>query len=193
MIERPVSRQPIPSTASCVYRGKLFDVYQWRQKLFDGTFATFEKLKRPDTAYVLPVTASGRILLVQQEQPGSPKTIGLIGGRIEKDEQPDEAARRELEEEAGLRSLDLDLWDSYQFLPKLDWAIYTFVAREYESLPPRPDRGEQIKILEVSFDELIRLAGTEQFGDVEVALRLLRLAADPRRLAAAEQSILARR
>lgn len=44
-IERPVSRQPIPDHAKCVFKGVIFDVYQWEQKLYNGTTTTFEKLK----------------------------------------------------------------------------------------------------------------------------------------------------
>ena len=52
-IEKPQSKQPIPINAKKVFQGIIFDVYQWEQKLFDGTVATFEKLKRPDIDIVL--------------------------------------------------------------------------------------------------------------------------------------------
>jgi ADP-ribose pyrophosphatase len=189
MIQRPNSRQPIPNNARRVFEGRIFDVYQWEQMLFDGSTTTFEKLRRPDTAYILPVTDSGRVLIVRQEQPGSQEVFGLIGGRVEDGESPDEAARRELLEEAGLVPAHLDLWDSYQFLPKLEWAIYTFIARECRSTNASFDGGEKIKLVEITFDDLIKLAGSEEFGDVEVALRLLRLAADPSKLAHARRFI----
>ena len=68
-IERPKSNQPIPPDAKKVFSGVLFDVYQWEQKMFDGSVATFEKLKRPDTVVVFPVLPNGRIILTEQEQP----------------------------------------------------------------------------------------------------------------------------
>jgi ADP-ribose pyrophosphatase len=179
MIARPESRQPLPADARCVFRGQLFDVYQWSQKLYDGTQVTFEKLRRPDTCYVIPIIDSSRVLIVRQEQPGSRPYIGLIGGRISVGESPDDAARRELREESGLSTEKLEFWESYQFLPKIDWAIYVFIARECRQLGRALDGGEKIELVTVDFDELIRLAATEAFGDVEVALRLLRVAANP--------------
>lgn len=182
-INRPTSRQPIPPDARRVFKGKLFDVYQWEQRLFDGSTATFEKLRRPDTAYVIPISADGKLTLAEQVQPGATPVIGLLGGRIEDGESPEDGARRELLEEAGLSPREIILWDSYQFLPKIDWAIYTFIARDCDRVrPPSLDAGENIRLVELSFDEFLRVVADERFGDLEVALRILRLASDSRRL-----------
>lgn len=70
-IKRPASKQPIPQTAKRVFEGKLFDVYQWDQELFDGKTITFEKLKRPDTVNVIPITTDGQIVISEQEQTGT--------------------------------------------------------------------------------------------------------------------------
>ena len=182
-IKRPISRQPIPIGARRVFKGKLFDVYQWEQKLFDGSIATFEKLKRPDTAYVIPITADRKLMLADQRQPGATPSIGLIGGRIEAGETPEQGARRELLEETGLIPGNLILWDSYQFLPKLDWAIYTFIAKNCRKIEDQYlDAGEDVKLITVTFDEFLDLVGQENFGDLEVALRVLRILTDPDRL-----------
>jgi 8-oxo-dGTP pyrophosphatase MutT (NUDIX family) len=188
-IPRPQSRQPIPKTAERVFKGQLFDVYQWQQTLYDGSVATFEKLRRPDTAYVIPVTSGGTLTIAEQRQPGSSVAVlGLLGGRIDDPETPEQAAARELLEEAGMQAGSLFLWDSYQFLPKLDWAIYTFIARDCHVVRPQSlDAGEAIQLRQVSFDELLALAAQDRFGDLEVALRLLRIAADPERLAQARK------
>lgn len=181
MTNRPVSRQPLPSGAKRVFQGALFDVYQWNQLQFDGSYATFEKLSRPDTAYVLPVLDDGRVLIARQEQPGSAPYFGLIGGRVDPPEAPEAAARRELLEEAGLTGGHLRLWDSFQFLPKIDWAIYIYVAHDCISSGQSLDSGEKIELVAQTFDDLLELAATEQFGDVEIALHLLRVAADESR------------
>ena len=182
-ISRPVSRQPIPPEARKVFQGALFAVYQWEQELYDGSTAVFEKIQRPDTAYVIPVTDDGLLALAEQVQPGGTRSIGLLGGRIKDGESPEEGARRELLEEAGVVAARLELWDSYQFLPKLEWAIYTFVARGLRSVGgPSLDAGERINVIYASFDEFVALVARDEFGDLEVALRVLRLSHDPQRL-----------
>ena len=44
-IQRPKSKQPIPENAKRVFKGIIFDVYQWEQELYNGSKAVFEKLK----------------------------------------------------------------------------------------------------------------------------------------------------
>ncbi len=59
-IIRPESKQPMPANAKRVFKGVVFDTYQWEQDMYDGTKKTFEKLKRPDTVVVFPVSAVPR-------------------------------------------------------------------------------------------------------------------------------------
>jgi 8-oxo-dGTP pyrophosphatase MutT (NUDIX family) len=180
---RPASKRPIPKDARKVYTGKIFDVYQWQQTLFDGSTESFEKIKRADTVNVIPVTREGRLILSEQEQPGAPPFIGVLGGRIERGEDPEDAAQRELREEAGIRSGKMVLWHSEQFIEKIDWAVYTFIAKECEIVvEPSLDPGEKIKLIYVTFHEFVDIVAQENYRDSEIALRLLRIARDPRSL-----------
>ncbi|MBI5734116.1 MAG: hypothetical protein HY973_04220, partial [Candidatus Kerfeldbacteria bacterium] len=69
-IERPLSKQAMPPDAKLVFKGVVFEVYQWEITGYDGQKRVFEKLKRPDTAMVIPVIKEGKIVVAQQEQPG---------------------------------------------------------------------------------------------------------------------------
>src|SRR3989344_6006543 len=102
----------IPPQAKRVFKGVIFDVYQWEQKMFDGTTTTFEKLKRPDTVVVFPILPDGRILLTEQEQPGKQLFIGATGGRVDENEDILESAKRELLEESGYKAEEYVLWDA---------------------------------------------------------------------------------
>jgi 8-oxo-dGTP pyrophosphatase MutT (NUDIX family) len=190
MTIRPASRQPIPESARLVFHGQLFDVYQWDQPQFDGSNRVFEKLKRPDTAYVIPVTDDCRLILAEQRQPGGTPYVGLVGGRIEPSETPEQGAARELLEETGLMADHMILWDSYQFLPKIDWAIFTYIAKGCRHIREQAlDSGENITLISVTFDEFLDLVRKDSFGDVEVALRILRLSSDPARLKEAKEAL----
>jgi len=100
-ITRPAPKVKIPKSAKNVFKGLIFDVYQWEQKLFDGSLATFERLKRVDTVNVIPVTRDRKIILLHQRQPGTALFTGFAGGRIDGNEGVAEAAERELLEETG--------------------------------------------------------------------------------------------
>ena len=181
-IERPKSKQPIPENAKRVFRGILFDVYQWEQEMFDGTRAIFEKLKRPDTVVVFPVLPDGKIILTKQEQPGKKPFIGATGGRVDEGEDILTAAKRELLEESGYEAEELILWDAQQPTSKIEWAVYTFVAKGLKKVADlHLDAGEKIELLTVDLDKLINIATTDgdNFYEKEIMFKLFEAKSDP--------------
>ncbi len=173
-IDRPKSKQPIPEHAKRVFKGVLFDVYQWKQEMFDGTTETFERLKRPDGVIVFPVLPDGRIILTEQEQPGAEPFIGATGGRIDEGEDVLAAAKRELLEESGYEAEEFILWDAQQPVNKIEWAMYTFVAKGLKKVSDlNLDAGEKIKLMPVTLDKLIEISTTNpSFSEKEVVPKL---------------------
>ncbi|MFA6585697.1 MAG: NUDIX hydrolase [Candidatus Paceibacterota bacterium] len=171
-IQRPKSKQPIPDNAKKVFEGKVFDVYQWEQELYDGTKTIFEKLKRPDTVSCFPILDDGKILLLEQEQPQKKSFISTAGGRVDEEEDILSAAKRELLEETGYEAEEFILWDAQQPVSKVEWAIYTFIAKGLKKVKePTPDAGEKIKLLPVTLDELIDIAIDKRFSEREVTFK----------------------
>ena len=183
-IERPKSKQPIPENAKRVFKGVVFDVYQWEQKMFDGSKATFEKLRRPDTVVVFPVLPGGKIILTEQEQPGKAPFIGATGGRVDEGEDILEAAKRELLEESGYTAEEFILWDTQHPTSKLDWVVYTFIAKKIKRVAePELDAGEKIKLIELTLDELIDIPTRKNiyFAEQEIMLKLTEAKLDPKK------------
>jgi 8-oxo-dGTP pyrophosphatase MutT (NUDIX family) len=173
MIERPKARQPIPPHAKKVFEGKLFDVYQWEQELFDGSTATFEKLKRTDTVVAIPVLPNKKLLLVEDEQPGRDTTISFPGGRVDGEESAEAAVARELLEETGYEASKLTLWKAVQPVSKVDWALYFFIAYGCKkTAEAHLDAGERIKAREVTLDELFELMDDPRFVEGELSKEL---------------------
>ena len=183
-IERPQSRQPIPENAKKVFKGVIFDVYQWEQEMFDGTRTMFEKLKRPDTTIVFPVLPDGRIILSKQEQPGKLSFIGGCGGRVEEGEDIVESARRELLEESGYEAEEFILWSAQQPIDKMEWAVYVFIAKNIKKVAEiSPDSGEKIELMTVTLDELIDIPLRKDiyFAEQEIVSVLLEARIDPKK------------
>ena len=168
-IERPKSKQPMPDNAQKVFEGVIFDVYQWEQKLYDGSITKFEKLKRLDTVVIFPILDDGKILLTYQEQPGKKSFIGATGGGVLLNEDILSAARRELLEETGYEAKEYTLWKSIQPLSKIEWAVYIFVAYGLSKVSDLSlDAGEKVKIMPVDFDEFINITLKPDFAEQEI-------------------------
>jgi len=183
-IQRPASKQPIPNHTKKVFKGVMFDAYQWEQEMFDGSKATFEKLKRPDTVVIFPVLPDGKIILTEQEQPGKVPFIGATGGRVDEGEDILTAAKRELLEESGYEAEEFVLWDAQHPVSKIDWVVYTFIGKGLKKVADlHPDVGEKIKLLYLTLDELIDVATNKNtyFAEQEIVLKFVEAKFDPKK------------
>lgn len=172
----------LPPQAKKVFQGKIFSVHHWEQKMYDGTTATFEMLKRPGTIQIIP-TAGKDVYLSYEEQPTKPLTYTLLGGRQEPNEEPLVTAKRELLEEAGLESDDWELIKTYEYEGKIDWPMFLYVARNCKKVAEQQlDPGERIEIKKVPFTEFVDLASSEEFWNLKVANDILRMRLDAKKL-----------
>ncbi len=189
-IKRPEPLQQISPDAKKVFSGVLHDVYQWPQKLFDGTTVTYERLTREDSAVIIPVTPEGKIVVLREQQPGTGWFATLPCGGINPGEAPEVAALRELKEETGYAPSQLDLWFSHQINSRMDWAVYVFIARDVKlEGKAENEAGERIETREVSLEEFLRIAAQDDFQNMDVTPRLLRAALDPAEMAALKKRL----
>lgn len=119
----------IPDSAKKVFTGVIYDVYQREQKLFDGRITIFEKAKRSWSVSIIPIK-DHKILLAKERQPWMdlPKW-SMLWWRVEINESYEEAAKRELLEESGLRTDDIELLLDENIDQKLLWKRSYFIAR----------------------------------------------------------------
>lgn len=184
MFERPESFQPIPSHAKKVFKGIVFDVYHWEQELFDGSRATFEKIKRTDTVFLIPITEDGNILITKQEQPGMQSSfLSLPGGKINPGESVEEAAKRELLEESGCQAKELILWEAFHAAKDIDWVIYFIIAKGCRKVEDvKPDAGERIEVEELSFDEFVETVASGAVKAKDLRIKILEAKLDPEKM-----------
>lgn len=159
----------IPPHAVRVFKGVIFDVYQWEQMLYDGSTTTFECLKRPDTVIVIPL-AGEMVYYAEQAQPGQPPFLSLFGGRAEAGEDPLTAARRELLEETGLISDNWHALRQHTIPGKIDWTIHIFVARACRPVADQAlDAGEKITLRQTTLDDfLTNIVPDPRFSEIEL-------------------------
>lgn len=120
----------IPKEAQCVFSGEIYDVYQWPQEMYDGSTATFEMLRRPDTVKIIGIltpteqaclknvvkittSEENRVVITKQKQPRKDWFYDYPGGRVDAEDKDELAgAKREMLEEAGLEFEIGNSWTS---------------------------------------------------------------------------------
>ena len=157
MTERqlPENAIMIPDYANCVFRGNIFDVFQWQQEMFDGSFETFEMLRRPDTIIVIALNGDGSIVTQHEFQPNGIERIDSVpAGRVDPtDESTLAAAKREMKEETGMEFADWSLIEVNQPEPKIEWFIHIYLAQDLTSKgEPKHDAGEKITVGSSDYD-----------------------------------------
>ncbi len=168
----------LPKNAKKVFEGIIFDVFQWPQKMFDGSTATFEKVVRENTVVIVP-TVGKKIVILKQKQPGLNWYYDLPSGRMDKvGESPKQAALRELKEETGLVPKKIKLWKTYKPSGKVLQKVYFFIAYDCSKVyEQKLDPGEKIQVGYKTFDEFLKLSDHPRcfFGPLMIDVLLARI------------------
>lgn len=145
----------VPDNAKLVFRGMIFDVYQWPQELYDGSEHTFEMLKRPDTVNAICII-NDKILMLDDEQPHLGGRQTFPGGRVDpEDASTEAAAKRETHEETGYSFNNWRLIKVSQPFRKIEWFTYLWLAWDIAATEtPHIDAGEKITVHLLGFEEL---------------------------------------
>lgn len=109
-------------------------------------------LERPDAAIIFPLTPDGEVVLVRQYRPPLDlMELGLPAGLVERGENPETAARRELLEETGYAGGEWESLGTVASSPglKSNWAYLYLVRGAEEVAAPDPDEHERVDVVRV--------------------------------------------
>lgn len=159
-----------------VYDGKVLALDVDEVEEPGGVRATREVVRHRGSVAALPVHADGSLVLVRQYRYAVDGLVWeLPAGRLDPGESPEEGARRELEEEVGLRPGHLEALSVFYTTPGFcDEVMHLFRATALTDVPPRPEADERIEVRTFSLDEaraMIR-RGEVREGKTLVALLL---------------------
>ena len=171
----------IPKHAKKVFKGVLFDVYHWDQKILDGRTKKFEKLKSQDNVTVI-ATVGNKIIAMKQKQPAhSGWYLDLPGGRLDiPNESAADGAKRELLEETGFSSTKMKLLKSFKRQGHINYTTSLFIARNsVKNAEQSLDGGEIIKPILITYTYFKDLLLNDKFYiDPSIKLYLIRARLD---------------
>jgi ADP-ribose pyrophosphatase len=159
-----------------VHSGKVVDLDVDEVVEPGGIRGTREVVRQRGSVAALPVLDDGRVVLVRQYRYAVDAVVWeLPAGRRDAGETPEEGARRELEEEVGLRAGALEPLLAFWTTPGFcDEVMHLFRATVLESVPARPEADESIEQAAFTLEEAMAMVrrGEIREGKTLVALLL---------------------
>ena len=148
-----------------VYEGKVLSLDVDEVEEPGDVRAEREVVRHRGSVAVLPVHDDGRLVLVRQYRyPVDALVWELPAGRLDAGESAEEAARRELEEEVGLRPRRLEPLTVFYTTPGFcDETMHLFRATGLRSVAARPEADERI---EAGTFTLARARGMIRRGEI---------------------------
>lgn len=111
MVQLPQDESHLVETeldSTPIYEGRVVNLHLQTVKLPNGEQSKREIIKHSGAAAVVPLLPDGQVILIRQFRKPFDKVIWEIpAGTLEKDEDPQNAAHRELQEEIGYAPEDL--------------------------------------------------------------------------------------
>ncbi len=158
-----------------IYKGPVFGVRRDEVLEPGGIRTTREVVTHPGSVVILPLLPDGRILLVRQYRHATRQFLWeLVAGRIERGENPRQAAARELLEETGYRAkryrVFLDVFPTPGFLEE---RMYILLAQGLISGDARPEEDEKISSRVFNRSQLRQMIRRGKLRDAKTIAGLL--------------------
>ena len=158
------------------YEGKMVTVRVDSFRYPDGSVHKREIVAHPGAVAIVAHDDELLFMVRQPREPvGEDALLELPAGKLDVEgEPPLECARRELEEEVGLRASEWrELKRIYSSPGFTDEQVHIFEATGLERVEPNPGEGERIEIVEVPLGDLDR--AIERCADAKSLVGLLLL------------------
>jgi ADP-ribose pyrophosphatase len=159
-----------------IFSGLVINIEQMEVEIGGHNRHTYQVIRHPGGAAVLPVHDDGTVSLIRQLRPAVDEILLEIpAGRRNPAEDPMECARRELLEETGLSATTLiPLGMVYSSPGVFDEIIHLFAASGLSHGVAQPEDDEEIELLRLPLLEVLRMAGDGRISDGKTLAALLR-------------------
>ena len=161
-----------------IFNGRVIRVTYDKVLLENGNTSTREVVHHHGGACILPVDENQNITMVRQYRYALGEEMWeLPAGKLEKDENPFEAAKRELAEECGLTADHfVDLGVVYPTVGYDSEKIYLWAATGLHSVSQHLDEDEFLDVVKMPLDEALRLVLDGTIKDSKTQIGILKYA-----------------
>jgi ADP-ribose pyrophosphatase len=162
---------------STLFKGLVVDIEQMDVMIGDQGWYTYQIVRHPGGAAILPLHDDGSITLIRQLRPAVDGfLLELPAGRLGAGEDPQLCAARELVEETGLVASSLTSLGMLHPSPGVfDEVIHLYLARGLSQGEAAPEAYEDIDCVRMPLMEALRMAADGRITDGKTIAALLRV------------------
>lgn len=141
------------------YQHKLIEIHEDQVTRPDGSAAVYATARVPAGVSVLAADDAGFVYLAREFRYAvGRETLETVGGAIDVDEQPADAARRELREELGIEADEFIALGRVDPMTSLiDSPAHLFLARRLQFKEQRHEGSERITLVKLALTEAVKL------------------------------------
>ena len=158
------------------FKGKIIDFYQDTMEINGDHTVIWDFIKHKGAAAVVPVTEDGRILMVRQYRNALDRyTLEIPAGALDAEDEPGrECASRELEEETGYKSGNLEwLITLRTTVAFCNERIEVYVAKDLIPSKQHLDEDEVIQVEEWELKDLEEMIFSGKITDAKTMAAIL--------------------
>ena len=158
-----------------IFDGRVVKLYKDKIELPTGQESLREVVKHSG-GVVIFAKKEDKVLLVKQfRYPMKEVLYELPAGKLEKGEDPFEAAKRELEEETGYCANKwTDLGYVYTSPGYSDEKLYLYMAEDLKFTHCHPDEGEILQALEYGYEDVLKMVANGEINDAKTLCAIMR-------------------
>jgi ADP-ribose pyrophosphatase len=161
---------------SILFQGLVVNIEQMDVLIGDQGWYTYQIVRHPGGAAVLPLHEDGTVTLIRQLRPAfGDFMLELPAGRLSPGEDPKLCAERELMEETGLKAEKIHSLGLVHPSPGVfDETIHLYLATGLSQGEAAPEDYEEIFCTKVPFEEAMNMAVDGRITDGKTITALLR-------------------
>lgn len=163
-------------TSEEIFDGVAIHLFRDEILLPNGNKGVREVVRHPGAVCVLPLTDEGEVIFVNQFRYALNKvTLEVPAGKLEKGEDPQEAALRELSEETGIEAKKIVPMGALYTTPALmDEIIYMYIATDLVQGEQHLDEDEFVNAVKIPLNKAVEMVMNGEISDSKTQTMILK-------------------
>lgn len=159
-----------------IFDGVAIHLFRDEILLPNGNKGVREVVRHPGAVCVLPLTENGEVIFVNQFRYALNKvTLEVPAGKLEKGEDPKEAALRELSEETGIDAKTIVPMGALYTTPALmDEIIYMYIATDLSQGEQHLDEDEFVNAIKIPLEKAVEMVMNGEIRDAKTQVMILK-------------------